>query len=79
MPLTMLSKTADTLVVFTFAITMHPEVQKKAKAELNAVLGPDRLPEMADREHLPYIERVVQETFRYVPPPSSGTAEYARI
>ncbi|KAL1677171.1 cytochrome P450 [Schizophyllum commune] len=57
--------TADTLVVFTFAITMHPEVQKKAKAELNAVLGPDRLPEMTDREHLPYIERVVHETFRY--------------
>ena len=66
MHLTTLSKTADTLVVFTFAITMHPEVQKKAKAELNAVLGPDRLPEMADREHLPYIERVVQEAFRCV-------------
>ncbi|KAI4524259.1 cytochrome P450 [Schizophyllum commune Loenen D] len=59
--------TADTLVVFTFAITMHPEVQKKAKAELNAVLGPDRLPEIADREDLPYIERVVQETFRFWP------------
>ncbi|KAL1709525.1 cytochrome P450 [Schizophyllum commune] len=64
MCLTTPSKTADTLVVFTFAITMHPEVQKKAKAELSAVLGPDRLPEMTDREHLPYIERVVQETFR---------------
>ncbi|KAL1692965.1 cytochrome P450 [Schizophyllum commune] len=68
---------ADTLVVFTFAITMHPEVQKKAKAELSAVLGPDRLPEMTDREHLPYIERVVQETFRYVPGPSSGVPRRA--
>ncbi|KAL1721430.1 cytochrome P450 [Schizophyllum commune] len=64
MPLTTLSKTADTPVVFTFAITMQPEVQKKAKAELSAVLEPDRLPNLSDREHLPYIERVVQETFR---------------
>lgn len=68
MPLTTPLKTADTLVVFTFAVTMHPDVQKKAKAELNAVLGPDRLPNLGDREHLPYIERVVQETFRCVVP-----------
>ena len=54
------------MVVFVFAMTMYPEVQKKAKAELDAVVGPDRLPEFADREQLPYVERVVQETFRCV-------------
>ncbi|KAL1677170.1 cytochrome P450 [Schizophyllum commune] len=59
--------TTDTMVVFVFAMTMYPEVQKKAKAELDTVVGPDRLPEFADREQLPYVERVVQETFRIWP------------
>ena len=59
-------QTLDTLTVFIFAIVNHPEVQERARAELNAVVGSDRLPEMEDRPKLPYIERMVQETFRCV-------------
>ena len=59
-------QTLDTLTVFIFAIVNHPEVQERARAELSAVVGPDRLPEMEDRPNLPYIERMVQETFRCV-------------
>ncbi|KAL1689503.1 cytochrome P450 [Schizophyllum commune] len=59
--------TLDTITVFIFAIVNHPEVQERARAELNAVVGPDRLPEMEDRPNLPYIERMVQETFRIYP------------
>ncbi|KAL1664269.1 cytochrome P450 [Schizophyllum commune] len=60
-------QTLDTLTVFIFAIVNHPEVQERARAELNAVVGSDRLPEMEDRPNLPYIERVAQETFRIYP------------
>ncbi|KAL1753005.1 cytochrome P450 [Schizophyllum commune] len=59
--------TLDTLTTFVFAIVNYPEVQERARAELHAVVGPDRLPEMEDRKDLPYIERIVQETFRFWP------------
>ncbi|KAL1699156.1 cytochrome P450 [Schizophyllum commune] len=60
-------QTLDTLTVFILAIVKHPEVQERARAELDAVVGSDRLPEMEDRPNLPYIERMVQETFRIYP------------
>ncbi|KAI5887518.1 cytochrome P450 [Schizophyllum commune H4-8] len=59
--------TLDTLTTFVFAIVNHPEVQERAREELHAVVGLDRLPEMEDRPNLPYVERVVQETFRFWP------------
>lgn len=35
-------------------MTLHPEVQRKAQAEIDAVIGNDRLPNFEDREDLPY-------------------------
>ena len=57
-------QTLDSLIILVFAIVNHPEVQAKAKAELNAVVGTGRMPDFADRPRLPYIERIIQETFR---------------
>jgi len=48
-------------------MTLNPEVMQKAQKELDAVIGNDRLPTFADRTNLPYIERIVQETFRWNP------------
>lgn len=45
---------------------VHPEAQKKAHAELDRVVGSGRLPDFSDRETLPYIDCIVQETLRYV-------------
>ncbi|KAL1748327.1 cytochrome P450 [Schizophyllum fasciatum] len=59
--------TADSIVVFVLAMTMNPQIQRKAKKELDTVVGQDRLPTLADREDLPYIECIVQETFRIWP------------
>ncbi|KAL1730180.1 cytochrome P450 [Schizophyllum commune] len=59
--------TFDTLTTFVFAIVNYPGVQERARAELNAVVGPDRLPELDDRKDLPYVERLVQEVFRFWP------------
>lgn len=46
-------------------MVLHPEVQKEAQAEIDAVVGHDRLPDFNDRPSLPYIDRIVQETLRY--------------
>ncbi|KAL1689520.1 cytochrome P450 [Schizophyllum commune] len=59
--------TADAIAIFIFAIVNYPEVQARAQAELDAVVGPDRLPDLADRKDLPYVERIMQETFRFWP------------
>lgn len=46
-------------------MTMFPEVAKKAQAELDSVIGTDRLPEAADRKQLPYIDALVKEVVRW--------------
>ncbi|KAG2066224.1 cytochrome P450 [Suillus decipiens] len=60
---------ADTTVAAIYSIflamTLFPDVQKKAQAEIDAVIGPDRLPSFADRDSLPYTEALVKEVFRW--------------
>lgn len=46
---------------------LHPEVLKKAQAEIDAVVGPNRLPTFDDRPLLPYIEAVQKEVLRWRP------------
>ena len=41
-----------------------PDVQKRAQAELDAVVGHDRMPEFEDRDNLPYIRALINETLR---------------
>ncbi|KAH9924275.1 cytochrome P450 [Epithele typhae] len=50
---------------FFAAIARHPEVQARARAELDAVVGPHRLPTLADRAALPYVDAVLKETMRW--------------
>ena len=47
------------------AMALYPEVQKKAQAEIDSVIGPDRLPTFEDRPFLPYINAVVKESLRW--------------
>ncbi|KAL5532092.1 hypothetical protein ACEPAF_5656 [Sanghuangporus sanghuang] len=60
---------ADTTVTATYGFYLtllnHPEVQRAAQAEIDSVIGPDRLPTFADRPNLPYINALVKETLRY--------------
>ena len=46
-------------------MTIYPDVQKKAQAEIDAVVGPNRLPDFQDRSSLPYINAVVKEASRW--------------
>ena len=47
------------------AMALCLEVQKKGQAEIDAVVGPNRLPDFHDRPSLPYINAVVKETSRW--------------
>ncbi|PIL22693.1 cytochrome P450 [Ganoderma sinense ZZ0214-1] len=47
------------------ALSLHPEVQRKARAELDSVVGPNRLPTFADRDALPYVGAIVKELLRW--------------
>jgi cytochrome P450 len=44
-----------------------PEVQRRAQAELDAVIGRDRPPNFADVPHLPYVCAVIKEILRWRP------------
>ncbi|OBZ67685.1 O-methylsterigmatocystin oxidoreductase [Grifola frondosa] len=59
--------TYSTMQWFFFAMLSHPEVQQKAQAELDAVVGPDRLPDFGDRDSLPYVNAIALECFRWQP------------
>lgn len=45
----------------------HPDIQKKAQEEIDHVIGPDRLPQEADRERLPYVKALLWEVLRWQP------------
>ena len=49
---------------FILAMVLHPEVYRKVQAEMDRVVGPERLPDFEDREQLPYLECVLKEVFR---------------
>ena len=45
----------------------YPETQRRAQAQLDAVVGPDRLPTLNDRSQLPYIDALLKEVMRFTP------------
>jgi cytochrome P450 len=55
---------ASTLQWFMLAMLHHPEIQERAHAEIDAVVGSGRLPNFDDRPSLPYIEAILLETLR---------------
>ncbi|KIM82727.1 hypothetical protein PILCRDRAFT_88402 [Piloderma croceum F 1598] len=52
---------------FTLAIAMYPDVQKTAQAEIDAVVGRDRLPDLDDIDSLPFINAIIKEILRWQP------------
>ncbi|CAE6486166.1 unnamed protein product [Rhizoctonia solani] len=58
---------SNALIVFIAAMVLHPEVQAKAQAEIDATLGPTVLPVMSDRDRLPYVNRLIMEVLRWHP------------
>ncbi|KAI0629111.1 cytochrome P450 [Trametes polyzona] len=58
--------TTDAVVhVFFLAMALHLDAQAKAQEELDAIIGPDRLPTFVDREALPYTNALIKEVLRW--------------
>lgn len=47
-------------------MVLYPDVYAKAQAEIDRVVGNERLPVHGDRHALPYLECVLREVYRYV-------------
>ncbi|EKM51686.1 uncharacterized protein PHACADRAFT_102181, partial [Phanerochaete carnosa HHB-10118-sp] len=66
--------TTSTLLTFVLAMSMHPELQKRAQEELDGIVGQDRLPEMEDQDALPFITAIMKECLRWRPVLPLGVA-----
>ena len=49
------------------ALTLYPDVVRRAHEDLDRVVGRDRMLSLADRPKLPYIEAIVKEVNRWRP------------
>ena len=47
-------------------MTLNPDVQTKAQAEIDRVLENGRLPDFSDGDSLPYATAMMKEVLRYV-------------
>ncbi|KIJ07623.1 hypothetical protein PAXINDRAFT_57077, partial [Paxillus involutus ATCC 200175] len=61
------SQTTIALTNFILAMILHPELQQKARAEINAVMGGDRLLDFSDRASTPFVDCIVKEVLRWKP------------
>ncbi|KAJ3505129.1 hypothetical protein NMY22_g17693 [Coprinellus aureogranulatus] len=72
---------ADTTVsaqyAFFLAMVLYPDVQRKIKEEIEAVVGSDRLPNHDDRPNMPYTNAVISEVLRWNSVAPSGVPHVA--
>jgi len=68
-----LPQSVAALSTFFMLMILHPDIQDKARAELDKVVGTRRLPTFQDRPNLPYIEALIKELLRWHPVGRIGT------
>lgn len=59
--------TASSLETAFLFLAVHPEVQAKARREIDRVCGPDKMPSWSDFPKLPYINCIIKESLRIRP------------
>lgn len=59
--------TSTQLYGFIQALLLYPHIQTKGQAELDAIIGQDRMPTLNDIDRLPYVRACVKETLRWHP------------
>ncbi|KAJ3552743.1 hypothetical protein NM688_g3992 [Phlebia brevispora] len=62
-----MAQTAGMLTVFVLMMLWHPDVMRRAQAELDTVVGRERLPTLVDEDNLPYTAAIVRELLRLWP------------
>jgi hypothetical protein len=71
-----LDTTVAAVVSFFLAMVIYPDVQLRAQAELDSVVGRGRLPEFSDKKDLPYVNAVMSECLRWIPVVPMGSSIY---
>ncbi|KDN46850.1 hypothetical protein RSAG8_03927, partial [Rhizoctonia solani AG-8 WAC10335] len=61
-------QTSSVIKSFFLMVCLYPEAAKKAQAEIDSVIGRERIPSLQDRSSLPYTDALVQEVMRMCPP-----------
>ena len=59
--------TANTLAFTLYLLSLHPTIARKVYDEVETVLG-DRSPTVQDLAKMEYLERVIEESMRLIPP-----------
>lgn len=59
--------TAAQILTLILAFAKHPEVQQKAREQIDRVCPPNRVPQFSDFNSIPYINQVVKEGMRWRP------------
>jgi cytochrome P450 len=59
--------TVSAVLTFIVAMILYPDVQRKAQAEIDQIVGNSRLPDFSDEAVLPYVQAVLKEVLRWHP------------
>ncbi len=59
------AQTVSSISSLFVALTLYPEVQRRAQAQIDSVVSRDRLPTLDDKSRLPYIEAICKELLRW--------------
>lgn len=55
------------MMTFLVGCLLRPDAQKKARNEIDAVVGRERLPTFEDRPRLPFVDAICKEVLRWRP------------
>ncbi|KAF8209421.1 cytochrome P450 [Mycena galopus ATCC 62051] len=59
--------TTATIELFFLMMALHPDIQSKAQAEIDSVVGSGSTPGFEHRSALPYVEFIIKELYRFHP------------
>ena len=62
------------MMTFLIACMLHPKAQQRARDEIDASVGRDRLPTFEDRPKLPFVDAMCKEVMRWRPVAPLGTS-----
>ncbi|KAG1841908.1 cytochrome P450 [Suillus subalutaceus] len=59
--------TTSSLQAFLLAMVLYPDIQARARAEIDQVVRHDKMPCLDDRASLPYLDAILREILRWYP------------
>jgi cytochrome P450 len=62
-----LMQTVSTIGTVILSMILNPEIQEKARDEIDRVIPNGNLPSFEDQDSLPYVTAIVWEAFRWRP------------